>query len=172
MADSNSVDVEFLAKFFKKDIRTIQLWAKNEGMSKQARGRYDFIRCVRWRIEKLENENEILLTTGDKKLYEEKYKGEVIKNRDKELAYKTRLGKLIDRKSALRVWTNQTSVIKNNFDFLGNNLIRDLDGVSDESKKRKIIKKAITEAKETVASLDIEQFIIDEDKFFEEDEEE
>ncbi len=51
---ANIVNSSFLAKFFKRDIRTIQLWAK-EGMPKEGRDKYDFVKVVSWRINYLEN---------------------------------------------------------------------------------------------------------------------
>lgn len=52
---ANIVDVNFLAKFFRKDVRTIQNYAK-KGMPREGKGQYDFNKCCDWYIKHLEAE--------------------------------------------------------------------------------------------------------------------
>lgn len=51
----NIVDVNFIAKFLRKDIRTIQNYAK-KGMPREGKGQYDFIKVCDWYIKHLEAE--------------------------------------------------------------------------------------------------------------------
>lgn len=62
MASANVINSNTLAKFFRKDIRTIQLWAK-KGMPREGRDKFDFIQCSDWRIKELEKENDELRGT-------------------------------------------------------------------------------------------------------------
>ena len=96
MSNANQVDVHTLAKFFNRDVRTMQLWV-NDGMPRETRGMYDFVKCVRWRIDKLESENEILKTTGDEKLHELRIRDQAIKNKRGELSLKRDLAQLTDK---------------------------------------------------------------------------
>lgn len=59
----NIVNSQTLANFFRRDIRTIQLWAK-AGLPREGRDRFDFVASVDWRIKQLEKENEELRGVG------------------------------------------------------------------------------------------------------------
>lgn len=53
---ANLVDVHALSKYFRRDIRTVQLWSKEENWPKEKRGEYDFIICTRLHLDRLEKE--------------------------------------------------------------------------------------------------------------------
>lgn len=56
MAD-NIVNADFLAKFFRADIDQVRAWGRN-GMPKESKDKFNFIKCVDWRLKKLEKEIE------------------------------------------------------------------------------------------------------------------
>ena len=162
MSNANQVDVHTLAKFFNRDVRTMQLWV-NDGMPRETRGMYDFVKCVRWRIDKLESENEILKTTGDEKLHELRIRDQAIKNKRGELSLKRDLAQLIDKKQVLIAFSNQNSVINFKINNLMNDLLRELKESLD-SKQVKKLREHFNETKDTISKLKIDEYIVNEDK--------
>jgi len=141
---NNLVSVEVLAKFFERDVRTVQLWA-NEGMPKEARGEYDFLKCVKWRIAKLEEENNILRNSMDEKLHALKVEGQKISNMNNSLKLRRLLGELISFEAAKIAWLNETTLLRKNILALIPKLTTALDNVNERSKRQLIIAELIYE---------------------------
>ena len=72
MSKTNQVDVNALAKFFNQDLQVIKAWVKG-GMPKEKNGSFDFVKCVRWRIDKLESENNQLQSSDSDRLVSSEY---------------------------------------------------------------------------------------------------
>ena len=75
MSKANQVDVETLAKFFNQDLQVVKSWVK-DGMPKEKNGSFDFVKCVRWRIDKLEFENNQLQNSDIDRLVSSKFLAE------------------------------------------------------------------------------------------------
>lgn len=117
--ENNIVNVEFLAQFFKKDVRTIQLWSQisednKNPMPKIERGKYDFIECVRWRIERLEEQLYIAENSGDEKLHGLKVEGQRISNKERMLKLRKMMMELVPYDSARLAWLNETTIFRKN----------------------------------------------------------
>jgi hypothetical protein len=117
MAEANIVDVEFLAKFFSKDVRTIQLWSKDLGMPKEDRGKYDFIKVVRWRINFLEDKIEEL-EKGDATLYKLKQEYQQMMNEEKKMKIEKMREGLIDAVLVKLAWISEVKIISRSIDAL------------------------------------------------------
>lgn len=57
--NANLVDINTLSKFFGRDPEIIQQWIK-DGMPEENNKKFDFVKCVKWRIDKLELENDLI----------------------------------------------------------------------------------------------------------------
>jgi len=57
--NANLVDINTLSKFFSCDPGIIQLWVKS-GMPQEQNKKFDFVQCVKWRIDSLQKENEFI----------------------------------------------------------------------------------------------------------------
>lgn len=167
---SELVTVTELAIYFERDVRTIQLWAE-DGMPKHARGKYDKDECAKWKIKKLEEENEILRTVGDKKLYDLKIKDQAIKNKKGEIDLKKMLAQVVEKRSVLIAWSNQNSVINSKIDTLKNDVLREVKENLNEKQVKKL-REHFNEVKDSISKLQIEEYIINEDKIHTEQEEE
>ncbi len=142
----NIVSVEVLAKFFKKDVRTIQYWASELGMPKLGRGEYDFVECCQWRNEYLEKEIE-KLKLGDETLYKLEQEGAQLTNQMRKVKLMKELQRVVDRDLANIAWANEITSLRSSLDALEYNLTMALKNLHDEEKKRELIKKNIREIK-------------------------
>ena len=165
--DENLTDVHTLAKFFDRDIRTIQNWV-NDGMPRAIRGKYNFINCVKWRLQKLEDENEILRTAGDEKLYARRMHGQDIKNKRDEIALKRELSQLIDKNTSLRVFSNQTVIINSKINNLENDINQEIGNILNKKQKKKM-SGFFNDLRISISSLDIERYLVNEEKILEEE---
>lgn len=160
--ENNIVDVHTAAKYFNKGVRRLQQYVE-EGMPRDTKGNYDLLKCSKWRVEKLEDENEILRTAGDEKLYAQKMIGQIIKNKRDDLAYRKEILELVEKKAVFIAYSNQTGVINSKI----NSLEKDLDQIFDGKMNKKMkLKKAklFNETRLAIGNLPIEKLIIDEEK--------
>ena len=156
------VDTEFLAKFFDKAERTIRDWASSDemGMPKEGHDSYDFEKVIKWRLNYLQKENEILKNSGDEKLHAMKIRGQEIKNKKDEIELKKALGKLIEKKPALIAWSNQINIIKSHINSMRHDLTTELSLNDDEVKS---LNKTIDGFLEILAHIEIEKYIVNEE---------
>lgn len=169
MSNANHIDVHTLAKFFNRDVRTMQLWV-NDGMPREDRGLYDFVKCVRWRLDKLEAENDILKTSGDEKRYKVQMEGDKIKNKLIETKWRREIGHLVDKKAVLIAWGNQNNIVGTKSEFLKEDLKREINTLIPKALHKnvsKIIDQNINSMKELISKLELEKYIIDEEKIIE-----
>ncbi len=91
----NIVDVNILAQFLEVEPRTIQNWVSNYGAPKTARGEYDILEFVKWRIKYLERENE-KLKMGDETLYKLEQEDKKVVTAFRKIKLMKELKKLVD----------------------------------------------------------------------------
>ena len=170
------VDVHNLAQFWGVDVRTVQNYADiryaQPPLPREARGKYDFVKAMKWMYEYQRKKIEILETSGDEKLHALKMRGQIIKNKKDEIALKRELGQLLDKKTTLIAWTNQINVIKNYLNSLKYDLTRDLEDIVDKevfSLMKEIIEQNIDRIMEIISKLEIEKYVVDEEKLLEEE---
>jgi len=151
------VNVNELADFFGRDPRTVQLWAEKDGMPREARGEYDMMKCARWKIQKLEDENDILRNNmGDEKLYDLKREDQIIKNKEREVKVRKMIGELVSVEAVRLAWTNETKNFRKALKALKNKLNYSLSGVIDDIKRRELISRDIDEISEFLSELPID----------------
>jgi hypothetical protein len=134
----------------------MQLWVENQGMPKDSHGEYNLIDCARWRIRKLEEENDILKNSGDENLHAEKLKGQRISNMEREVRYRRTLGELVDLEAVRMAWTTETKNFRKALKGLENKLNVSLENVSDPLKRKDIIELEIRDVLTTLGDLRIE----------------
>jgi len=158
MNNSNLVDVEFLAQFFDKDARTIQLWAKFEGMPKEDRGLYDFMKCVKWRCEYLEEKLNIAETSKDEKLHRLKVEGQKLANKRKAIELKQLIGELVPYDTIKLAWINETIMFRRNLQSAEYKISNQLDFLDRETRQRveQIVKKEIYETQRMIGELKVD----------------
>lgn len=154
MNNSNLVDVDFLARFFNKDARTVQLWAKFDGMPKEERGLYDFVKCVRWRVAKLEEKIEEL-EKGDVTLYKLKQEYQKLQNEEKRLDLDKQQNNLLDAETVELVNVSFVKMIVRNLNSIGPRLNKNLNG---DAKTLSVINTVLDEFKNFCASTQISYF--------------
>ena len=140
------VKAEYLAKFFDRDIRTIQIWAKKRGMPKEAPNRYDVLKCAKWRINLLEEENKILRDSGDERLHALKTETQRVILAERKEHYKKYLGELVDMEMVRIAWLSEINYFKKAMNALKTKLLNNLEGVTEKNTQMVIINKGINEA--------------------------
>ena len=118
MEDSKAiiVDVEFLAKFYRVDERTIQNWTKEFEDNSQInisvrydRGQYDFVKFVQ--AKNLHYELTIKrLELGDETLYELQREYQKLRNEEKRIEILNLKNKNIDREFVMLAWRSEVSL--------------------------------------------------------------
>lgn len=152
--NENIVDVKFLADFFEKDIRTIQLWAKSEDMPKEDRGQYDLIKCCKWRIRKLE-EKISELEKGDVTLYKLQQEYQKLRNEEKTLDLEVKKKNLLDRELVELVNSSFIKLMIRNLNAIPYRLNKKING---DNKTLHILKNEIDDMLRTIASTPINYF--------------
>lgn len=137
---ANIVDVTYLSYFFRVSDRRIQQWV-NEGMPREDRGEYNFVKCVDWRIKYLENKIEEL-QSGDEKLYQLKREGQALANRERELKLRKLAGELVILDDVKLAWVEEVKTFNKLLDSLQNKLDTAIGG---EGKYLPIIAEKINE---------------------------
>ena len=167
------VDVNTLAKVFKRDERTIQLWVE-DGMPREGRGKYDLLKCYEWRLNKLEKENDILKNSGDETRYQIQMEGDKIKNKLIETKWKREIGTLVRKQDVLVAWGNQNNIIGTKLEHFKDDLYRALSNAIPKDMRKKIhgiIVKEVNIVKKYISKLELAKYIEDEEKIIEDAEE-
>lgn len=144
------VSVEYLSEFFKKDVRTIQLWAarflEQKGVQVRAdRGEYDFLLFVKCRFEELEEElTKARHTTPQDTLA-------LVNAELKELQKQRELGNLIEASEVSDAWGEQISIIVAKIDGIFPRMALSLD---DDQKIK--LQSEIDKTKESIAATPLE----------------
>ena len=127
MENDNLVDAEILAKFFDREVRTIQHWSQVEGMPKEDRNLYDFVKCVKWRLQRLEDKIEEL-EKGDETLYKLKQEYQRMMNIEKDLNIKKLAGDLVDYNQVRIVFTGMIKMLMTNLEALAPRINKQING--------------------------------------------
>jgi phage terminase Nu1 subunit (DNA packaging protein) len=143
--DKILVTVEYLASFFNRDVRTVQLWAKNDGMPKEEHGVYDLTACAKWKIAELLEEVEIIKTSGDKKTHAVKLETQMIINKEKKLKYLKTLGSLVNYDDVRIAWVGEMKIMRKALNSMVIKLDEALEGITDRIRRRKIIHEHVNE---------------------------
>jgi phage terminase Nu1 subunit (DNA packaging protein) len=148
------VDAESLAKYFYRDIRTIQHWAQYEGMPKEERGKYNIVLCARWRIGKLEEKIKEL-EKGDATLYQLQQEYQKLRNEEKALDLEVKKRNLLDRETVEITNTVFLKLIVQNIKALGPRLNKKLTG---DANTLAIINAEIDELLKTISQTPLSYF--------------
>jgi hypothetical protein len=141
-----------------------------DGMPKEKRGVYNLLNCYNWRLMKLESENEILKTSGDVSRYKVQTEGDKIKNKLMMTKLKRELNQLVRKQDILVAWGNQNNIIGSKTEMLKEDLKRDvIHHLPKEARKKVmgIIEKLVNSYKLYISKLELEKYIIDEEKIIE-----
>ena len=141
-----------------------------DGMPKEKRGVYNLLNCYNWRLMKLEAENEILKTSGDVSRYKVQTEGDKIKNKLMMTKLKRELNQLVRKQDILVAWGNQNNIIGSKTEMLKEDLKRDvIHHLPKEARKKVmgIIEKLVNSYKLYISKLELEKYIIDEEKIIE-----
>ena len=139
-------------------------------MPKEKRGVYNLLNCYNWRLMKLESENEILKTSGDVSRYKVQTEGDKIKNKLMMTKLKRELNQLVRKQDILVAWGNQNNIIGSKTEMLKEDLKRDvIHHLPKEARKKVmgIIEKLVNSYKLYISKLELEKYIIDEEKIIE-----
>lgn len=102
----------------------------------------------------------------DETTNQQKLKREKVKTEREDIALRRDLQQLVNKRQTLNAWSNQINVIVSSWYALENDIIRDLDLTQQQRDK---LKRLFDESRESVSKLEIEKFIIDEEKLLEDD---
>ena len=164
--DKITVDENYLIELFDISGRSIRRWVSEDNMPREGANKYDLIKCVQWRVKTLNNEIEMLKLSGDEKLHELKKRETEQNIKTKQVNYKILLGKYVDKKATLIAFSNTVNIIDSAFTSLEHDLIRELDLTE---KQATTLTKEFANTKEYIHNLDVEKYIVDEEKLLEEE---
>lgn len=139
-------------------------------MPREKRGVYDLLKCFQWRVAKLEAEIEILKTSGDVSRYKVQTEGDKIKNKMMVIKMRRELNQLVRKQDILNAWGNQNNIIGSKTEMLKEDLKRDvIHHIPKEARKKVtgIIEKLVNAYKLYISKLELEKYIIDEEKIIE-----
>jgi len=149
----NLVTVGVIADFFGKDIRTIQSWAKNDGLPKEEYGKYDFISCVQWYIQKLEKDIE-RLKLGDETVYELERQNKKLSIQKKQMEINQMQGELISLSEIKELLIDIATVFASGLQTLKSKLAPKLVGLTDINTIQKIIDEETGDLRRKIGSMD------------------
>lgn len=166
MNNNNLVDVNTLADLFNKDVRTIQLWASEQGMPKEGRGKYNLFNCIRWYVKYTDDKIVMLESSGDEKLHGLRMDGQHLANKEKSLKLRRLMGELVPVDAVRIAWVGEATIFRKALNAMGNKLNAQLDGITDKYKRLEIITREIREVLNMIGDLkineDTEDTILDE----------
>ena len=154
MPSLRKATVETAAKFFGRDVRTIQNWVK-EGMPKTDRGEYDLMKCSRWYIHKLRKEM-ASMKQGDQTLYRMKKQEQEMKNKEREIRLKKLGGDYIEFNLVKNSWLVVVKII---LKYLDNLPIRVKNKYVIDETMFKNLREAVKDLRKDIATLTPEDFM-------------
>ena len=160
------VDVNWLADFFAVTTRAINKWVAEEGAPRDQKGQYPLLKFLKWRIDFLGERIAIYKQNIDETTNKQKLEYEKIKTKRMNLEYKKELNKVVDKRQTLNAWSNQINVVNSNIIALENELVRDLDLTEEQRNK---LKERFNDTRDSIGKLEIEKFILDDEKLLEDD---
>jgi phage terminase Nu1 subunit (DNA packaging protein) len=171
MAEENIVDVHTLAEFWEVDIRTIQNYAdpakEAPPLPRESRGRYDFVKAMKWMYNRHKRQIEILETSGDDNLHKMRLQGQAVENKRREIGLRKDLSELVDKKMTTIVFTNLANIIKSGLGGLKHDLKRELDEVTDGVERNKIIDNNFRHLDEIITQIKPDKLLQDADQLIE-----
>lgn len=138
-----AVPVAVIADLFDVSERRVQDYVSDDNMPKLARGEYNLFDCVRWKIKKLERENEMLKNSGNETRYAEQLKGDRYKNMKLAQDMLKSAGHLVEAEDVRIAWTTECNALRTALKGLIPDLTAALDNVQDDLKRKEIITKKI-----------------------------
>lgn len=156
---ANIVDVEFLAKFYRVEQRTIQLWTKEFAEDFQIevryeKGEYDFVKFVH--AKNLHYEKTIQkLELGDVTLYELQREYQRLKNEEKKIQVKTLNDQTIDIETVRIVIMEQAYLFGKSMRGLKTILSKMMPDITTYDQRYQINDKYIDEALNQIAKDEI-----------------
>jgi len=152
------VDVTFLAEYFERDERTIQLWAEKwrekYNFQKLSRGDYDFIVCVTCRLKDLAAEIE-RLEKGDETLYELQKEHQSLRNKEKLIQLRKLNNEIIDIEFVRTAWMNEMQMIKKFHNALITKISNRVLGVTEYQQVYNIVSEEIRIMDTNISQLEI-----------------
>lgn len=148
------VSVEYLSKFFRKDVRTIQNWA-NDWLKKgvdvrKERGEYDFEKCCNMRIQDLEEQLDQVRRDKPQDTL-------ALKNAElKDLMLQEKLKNLVDANQVSDMFSEAISIIISNIDGMPIRLAPQLISRGNIKEILKILEDNFNKLKETIAKTGTE----------------
>ena len=144
------VNVEFLAELFVVDVRTIQNYAKFNGLPRDDRGEYPLVKCLLWQIKKITEEKENL--AKENPYSAARLESLSRENEMKQLRLKKMQGELLDEEQVRIAWVSEIKNIIRNIDSLAVRINKIYGGDSVQLAK---VKKEIDDVKILISNTDI-----------------
>lgn len=158
MASGNNVDVNFLSIFFRVDVRTIQLWAKEwelkYGFQKLERGQYDFVRCVDCRIKDLESDLEEA-KKGDVTKYELERINLQLRNERLAVEIRKENNELVDIEFVKQAWNNEIRIFIKSLQALPARLATLLEGKNTYQERFNAIQDEVNDIRTELSRMNI-----------------
>ncbi|RMG78716.1 MAG: hypothetical protein D6707_09445 [Bacteroidetes bacterium] len=160
--NKNLVDVHTLAEFWGVDARTVQNYAdaryENPPLPREERGKYNFVKAMKWMYNRQKRKIEILENSGDEKLHALKVNTQKVILEERKLKLRRLLGELVDADAVRIAWLTEVKYFEKAIDALVPKLDHALENVTDPNQRREILRKFINEAKLSIAQdLKIDQ---------------
>lgn len=156
---TNIVDVEFLAKFYRVEERTIQLWAKEfaEDLQIEVRyekGEYDFVKFVH--AKNLHYEKTIQkLELGDVTLYQAQKDHWLLRNEEKRIDLANKRNENINREMVAMAWKSEVLLFGKSMRALPGLLATMIPDQSDYQQRFNIVQKHTKEIMEELSTTEI-----------------
>lgn len=147
------VSVEKIAEFFGREVRTIQLWVKEEGMPREARGVYDLLEVCKWRIKKLDAYIDFLKQGGDTKLSDLQKEQIRLNNEIKTIKLAQMQGKVVDIDQVHAAWLMEVKMWTRSLEALPVQITNLIGGDRNTMAK---INKLVMQIREQIASAPLD----------------
>ena len=152
-----NVNVEYLSEIFGVDIRTVQMYAKNNGLPKDERGEYPLVDCLLWFIKKQKDTIKDLaeinpLTISRKEAID-------LSNQRRQIELEQKRNTLVEKDLVEMAFVTILKMLGRNADSIAPRLMKKLNG---DAKTLAVIREEITEYKNLCANTQLNYF---EDEF-------
>ena len=152
-----NVNVEYLSEIFGVDIRTVQMYAKNNGLPKDERGEYPLVDCLLWFIKKQKDTIKDLaeinpLTISRKEAID-------LSNQRRQIELEQKRNTLVEKDLVEMAFVTILKMLGRNADSIAPRLMKKLNG---DAKTLATIREEIDEYKNLCANTQLNYF---EDEF-------